>query len=152
MKTNTPSVFQIIRTDQTSGLLAWFPVVTIGLYAYFYFSEGGIFTSFLWLIIGISIISVLFFIFRYRKIAAIFEDNIEVSSIVTEVYIPPKDAHTTPHVDFTYEFQGEKYQSRNSISEFNKQVKSLTVGQTIMVVLDSNNPKSAFVKELFLGK
>ena len=149
MKTNRPSVFQVIRADSTSETIAWVPLITIIL---LYFSEMLDFTNLLWISTGISILSAVGLFFRYRKIGSIFEDNIEVSATVTEVYVPPRGAFTSRHVDFTYEFQGEKYQLRDSVSESNKQVKSLVVGQVVTVVLDRNNPKHALIKELFLGE
>lgn len=150
MKINRPSFFQVIRGDAISSFFALGPIIEIATILYFYFSEGEIATTFLWYFVGTLILATVVIFIRYRSITLIFEEGIEVSGVITEVYIPTGDSQSSAHINFSYEFHGDKYQSRNSTSE--KKADSLAVGQSIKVILDHNNPKRAFVKELFLDE
>ena len=151
MKTNRPSFFQIIRSDGVSSFFAHLSIIFIAIALYLYFSAERYFTIFQWFSIAISILFLVAIFFRYTRITSVFEDGIEVSGVITEVYIEDwkYSYRDNSHIRFTYELEGEKYQSHNGTSEGKAQ--SLAVGQSVTILVDRNNPKRAFVKELFLG-
>jgi hypothetical protein len=109
MKTNQPTFFQIIRGDGIAGFLASGSLISIAFGLYTYFSGGKVLNNFFWVLIGMGILGVAGLLFRYKSIISIFEDGIEMSGVVTEVFIPEGDSQASPHVSFTYEFRGERY-------------------------------------------
>jgi hypothetical protein len=87
---------------------------------------------------------------RYRRIASVFEEGIEVYGLVAE--ISKSDRELWVHlVEFTYDFQAETYEEANMVwSPAAKHlVRQKIAGRPLTVVLDPNKPKTAFIKELY---
>lgn len=52
-------------------------------------------------------------------------------------------------VEVVYTYQGERFLSRNLVVK-NKSTRSLTEGMPVLVIIDPENPRRAFVQELYV--
>jgi 20S proteasome alpha/beta subunit len=52
-------------------------------------------------------------------------------------------------VDYVYSHQGQKYASGNAIHKV-KQTLALKVGEQVVLIVDRNNPKRAFIRDLYM--
>jgi hypothetical protein len=52
-------------------------------------------------------------------------------------------------VEYVYTYQGQKYASGNAIHKV-KQTQGLKIGEEVLVMIDRNNPKRAFIRDLYM--
>jgi len=145
MQSKSPSLFRVISTDYPSRLSALFPIVFGGFTAYFFFSGNDALQLFLLLTVGVTILGVPFLFRRYRIISSVFENGMQAKGVVTHIGF----FRGRGSVEYTYAFQGEKQTSSNAINK-NGRTRNLRVGQSVKVVVDPNNPKQAFIQEIYL--
>lgn len=100
---------------------------------------------FLWMAIVTILICIPFLFFRVQRIKNHFKEGVEVIGII--IYISLfKDRG---RIEFSYVFEGKEYVSGTAVHQ-NSYVKSLKMGQHINVVVNKENPKKAFIKEMFV--
>ena len=145
MQSKKLSLLRVISTDYPSFLSALFPIVFGGFTAYFFFSGNDAFQLFLLLTVGVTILGVPFLFRRYRTISSVFENGMQTQGVVTSIGF----FRGRGSVEYTYTFQGEKQTSSNAINK-NSRTRNLRVGQSVKVVVDPNNPKQAFIQEIYL--
>ena len=145
MKSQNPSLFRVISTDYSSFLSVLFPIVFGGFSAYFFFTGNNALQLFLLLAIGAIVLGVPYLVQRYRNISSVFADGIEAQGTVTNMFF----FRGRGHVEYSYIVQGKKQTSSNAINK-NGRTRNLKVGQTVTVVVDRNDPKLAFIKEIYL--
>jgi len=145
MQNQSPSLFRVVSTDYPSFLSAMFPIVFGGFTVYFFFSGNESLQLFLLLTIGVTVIGVPVLIQRYRMIASVFADGMEKPGVVTRIGF----FRGRGSVEYTYNFEGEKQTSSNAVNK-NRRTRNLRVGQSVKVVVDRNNPKRAFIREIYL--
>jgi len=78
-------------------------------------------------------------------ISSVFGNGIETSGTIQKIYF----FRGRGRVEYVYSFQGQKYMSGNAINR-TKTTRALSDGQHITLLVDPNNPKRAFVKEIYL--
>jgi hypothetical protein len=145
MQSRRPSLLRVISTDYSSFLSVLFPIVFGGFSIYFFFSRNDAFQLFLLLAMGVSIIGVPVLVQRYRVISSVFENGLEAKGVLTGLSF----FRGRGRVQYSYTFQGEKQTSDNAINK-NGRTRKLRVGQTVTVLVDRNNPKRAFIREIYL--
>lgn len=145
MNKQKPSLFRIISNDYPSLLAALFPIIFWIFTAYFFYSGDSSAKLFLLLSTGMSLVGTPVLIWRYRMVASVFEDGMETPGIIQTIYF----FRGRGRVEYVYTFQGQKYASGNAINK-TKYTRVLRDGQSITVFLDPENPKRAFVKEIYL--
>ena len=145
MQNQSPSLFRVISTDYPSFLSVLFPIVFGGFTAYFFFSSNDSLQLFLLLTTVVTVIGVPLLIQRYRMISAILAEGVQVPGVVTRIGF----FRGRGRVEYSYTAQGEKQMSGNAINK-NSHTKELKVGQTVKVSVDRNNPKRAFIREIYL--
>ena len=145
MQSQRPSFFRVISTDYASFLSVLFPIVFGGFSIYFFFAGNDALRLFLPLAIIVTVIGVPVLVRRYRTISSVFEDGTEAKGIVTGLSF----FRGRGRVQYSYTFQGEKQTSDNAINK-NGRTRKLRVGQTVTVLVDRNNPKRAFIREIYL--
>jgi hypothetical protein len=145
MKSQNLSLFRMISTDYPSFLSVLFPIVFGGFSAYFFFTGNNALQLFLLLAIGAIVLGVPYLVQRYRTLSSVFADGIEAQGTVTNMFF----FRGRGRVEYSYTVQGKKQTSSNAINK-NSRTRSLKVGQTVTVVVDRNDPKLAFIKELYL--
>ena len=145
MKSQNLSLFRVISTDYPSFLSVLFPVVFGGFTAYFFFSMNESLQLFLLLTIGVTVIGIPFLIQRYRMISSVLADGIQAPGVVTRIGF----FRGRGRVEYSYTVQGEKQMSSNAINK-NSRTRDLQVGQTVKVSVDRNDPRRAFIREIYL--
>jgi len=145
MLNEKPTLFRVVSVDYLSLLSVMFPVVFWGLSGYFYYIGDDALQIFVILSIAFSIIGIPLLFWRYQMISSVFEDGLEAPGMITRIGF----FRGRGRVDYAYSYQGQKYTSGNAISR-SKHTRNLMSGQQVTVLVDRNNPKRAFVKEIYL--
>lgn len=145
MQSRSPSLFRVISTDYASYLSVLFPIVFGGFSLYFLFARNEAVRLFLPLAIGATVIGVPVLVQRYRTISSAFADGMQTKAVVTGISF----FRGRGLVKYSYIFQGEKQVSDNAINK-NNRTRKLRVGQKVTVLVDRNNPKRAFIQEIYL--
>jgi hypothetical protein len=141
-----PSIFKIIIIDYAAFMAALFPVVLWGLYLLLLVMKEIWITDITYPVIaaGITLISILVLIWRIRQISMIFEDGLEVSATISNVFF----FRDRGRVDYTFTYNGQKYITGNALHKV-KQTSELRVGDTVTVLLDRNDPRRTCIRELY---
>lgn len=145
MQSQRPSFFRVISTDYASFLSVLFPIVFGGFSIYFFFAGNDALRLFLPLAMIVTVIGVPVLVRRYQTISSVFEDGTEAKGIVTGLNF----FRGRGRVQYSYTFQGEKQTSDNAINK-NGRTRKLRVGQNVTVLVDRNNPKQAFIRDIYL--
>ncbi len=145
MQSQRPSLFRVISTDYPSFLSVLFPIVFGGFSIYFFFAGNDAYRLFLPLAMIVTVIGVPVLVRRYRTISSVFVDGTEAKGIVTGLSF----FRGRGRVQYSYTFQGEKQSSDNAINK-NGRTRKLRVGQNVTVLVDRNNPKQAFIRDIYL--
>ena len=145
MPNQKPSLFRVISVDYLSLLSVLFPIVFWIYSAYCFYSGDDSLQIFVLLSTAISIVAIPLLFWRYRVISSVFDDGIEVQGTLTGV----RFFRGRGRVDYAYSFQGQKFASGNSVNR-TRYTKELRDGQQVTILMDRNDPKRAFVKEIYL--
>lgn len=145
MNRQKPSLFRIISNDYPSLLAFLFPIIFWVFTAYFFYGGDSSYDFFFMLSAGITLVAIPVLIWRYRRIASVFEDGMETLGTIQTIYF----FRGRGRVEYAYTFQGQKYASGNAINR-TKYTRALTHGQSVTVFIDPENPKRAFIKEIYL--
>ena len=145
MQNQSPSLFRVISTDYPSLLSALFPIVFGGFSIYFFFTANNSLQLFLLLTIVVALFGIPFMIRRYRMISSVLAEGVQVPGVVTRIGF----FRGRGRVEYSYTVQGEKQMSGNAINK-NSHTKELQVGQIVKVSVDRNDPKRAFIREIYL--
>ena len=145
MKSQSPSLFRVISTDYPSFLSVLFPIVFGSFSLYFFLTSNDALRLFLLLAVGAIILGIPYLVQRYRTISSVFADGIEAQGTVTKMFF----FRGRGRIEYSYTVQGKKQTSSNAINK-NSRTRGLKVGETVTVVVDRNDPKLAFIKEIYL--
>ena len=145
MQNQSPSLFRVISTDYPSYLSVLFPVVFVGFTIYFFAVGNDSLQLFLFLAIGVTVIGIPVLVQRYRTITSVFENGQQANGVITSLGF----FRGRGNVGYSYTFQGEKLTSSNAINR-NSRTRNLRVGQTVKLFVDPNNPKRAFIQEIYM--
>jgi hypothetical protein len=142
-----PSIFKIIIIDYAAFTAALFPVVLWGIYLLLLVMKEIRITDITYPIIaaGFTLLSILVLIWRIRRISMIFEDGLEVTATIGNVFF----FRDRGRVDYTFTYNGQKYITGNALHKV-KQTSELKVGDTVSVLSVRNNPKRACIRDLYL--
>ncbi len=142
-----PSLLKIVTIDY-AALLGWlFPVVMWGMYIVL-IVLGNVKTNDFTLPIIFAVITVValaVLIWRIQIFNSIFSDGIETTATINNVSF----FRDRGRVEYVYTHQGQKYASGNAIHKV-KQTLALKVGEQVVLVVDRNNPKRAFIRDLYM--
>ena len=142
---NRPSLFWIIRTDYLSSLAFLFPLVMWGIVAFGYFQGDPVTQNYFFTVVGITVAGVLVLTWRFLIILRIFNDGQSAAATIDRIGF----FRGRGQVSYIYTYQGEKYTSRNFISR-NARTRQLAPGDKVTVFVHSNNPKRAYIRELYI--
>ena len=145
MQNQSPSLFRVISTDYPSYLSVLFPIVFGAFTMYFFATENTASQLFLFLTICATVIGVPTLIQRYRAISSVFANGTQANGVVNSVAF----FRGRGRVEYSYTFQGEKHTTSNAINR-NGRTRKLRVGQNVKVLVDSENPKHAFIQEIYM--
>jgi hypothetical protein len=141
-----PSAIKIITIDYIAFLAFLLPVIFWVVYAAMLVLRNVALRDpvFPATIAIISVIAIGVVGWRIRLIGSIFNDGIEVPATIASISF----FRDRGRIDYTYSHMGQKYLSGNAIHKV-KRTEALTVGQQVIVMIDRNNPKRAFIRDLY---
>jgi hypothetical protein len=93
----------------------------------------------------VTVVGLLLLLWRIRTIRKVFAEGDEVPGVITGIFF----YRDRGRVEYAYTYQGQEYQSGNAI-HLTALTRSLTPRQAVTIMVDSLNPKHAFVRELYL--
>jgi len=94
--------------------------------------------------LAVTVISLIVLTWRIRQVFALLSDGLEMSATISNVSF----FRDRGRVDYIYNYQGQKYASGNAIHKV-KLTKNLKIGDEVIVVVDRNNPKRAYIRDLY---
>jgi hypothetical protein len=122
-----------------------FPIIFGVFSLYFFFVGNDAVRLFLPLAIGVTVIGVPVLVRRYRTISSVFAEGEQTKGEITGIgFFRGRGV-----VKYSYTFQGQKQASDNAINK-NGRTRKLRVGQKVTVLVDPNDPKRAFIQEIYL--
>jgi hypothetical protein len=145
MQNQGPTLFRVITTDYPSYLSVLFPIVFGGFAIYFYFVGNNAVQLFSLLALGAIVIGLPLLFQRYRMISSIFENGTPTQGVITSIGF----FRGRGRVEYSYVFRGTKYTSGNAVNR-NRRTRNLGVGQTVKIFVDPDNPKQAFIREIYM--
>ena len=145
MQNQGPSLFRVISTDYPSYLSVLFPVV-FGIFTiYFFNTQNDASQLFLFLTTVVTVIGIPTLIQRYRTISSVIAKGTQTKGVISSIGF----LRGRGRVEYSYTVQGEKHTSSNAINR-NSRTRKLRVGQSVNVVVDPNDPKRAFIQEIYV--
>jgi hypothetical protein len=142
-----PSLFKIMTIDYIALTAFLFPVVSWGFYiALLVFKRiDATDYDFPAIAASITVVAIVVLAWRIRLFYSIFTDGIEAPATISNIMF----FRDRGRVDYIYTIQGEKFSSGNAIHKV-KQTRSLQVGEQVIVMVDRNNLKRAFIRDLYM--
>ena len=141
----TPKLWRIIWTDYTAFMAFLLPVVFGGIYIVLRLTGDGSGDSFVYLALAIGVAAVVLLAWRLQTITSVFREGVELPAVVSGVGFF-RDRGTIACI---YTFHGQKYESANTVHKAGR-VKSFVQGRNVTALVNTANPKAAFIKELYL--
>jgi Protein of unknown function (DUF3592). len=117
----------------------------VGFTIYFFAIGNSALQLFLFLAIGVTIIGIPVLLQRYKTISSVFANGEQTKGVITSIGF----FRGRGSVGYSYSFHGEKLTSSNAINR-NSHTRNLRVGQTVKVFVDPDNPKRAFIQEIYM--
>ena len=140
-----PSLLRIAFTDYAAFLAFMLPIGLWGtLLLHAVLGQKGDPSIGILLIIPLTFLAWPYAIWRSRDIQTAIEHGVECPAILSNVSF----FRDRGRVDYIYTYQGQKYSSGSAVMK-NGRTQALSVGQQIVVVVDPNNPKRAFIRDLY---
>lgn len=142
-----PSLLKIVTIDY-AALLGWlFPVVMWGIYIVLIVLDNVKTNDFTLPIIfaAITVVALAVLVWRIQVFNTVFSDGVETTATINNVSF----FRDRGRVDYVYTHQGQKYASGNAIHKV-KQTLALKVGEQVVLMVDRNNPKRAFIRDLYM--
>jgi hypothetical protein len=142
-----PSIIKIIIVDYVALLATLFPAVMWGMYLFLVVLKNiqPVDMTFLAIDSVVTLVSLIVLIWRIRQFFALFSDGLAASATISNVSF----FRDRGRVDYIFNYQGQKYASGNAIHKV-KQTENLKVGDEVIVIVDRNNPKRAYIRDLYV--
>jgi hypothetical protein len=138
------SFFQLIKSDYIASLSVLFPLVFWGILLFQYITKKELSTPFFAVCVLISGIAFFVLLWRYRMFLRLFEEGVEIVGTINDVTF----SRDRGYISYVYTYEGQKYLSKNYISKTNR-ARLFRPGEQVILVIDRNNPKKAFIRELY---
>jgi hypothetical protein len=142
----SPSLVRLIDTDYIALGAVLVPLVMWCMYAVLLLTgsgqaPGGIF----FIAAAITVIAALVLLWRYRTIAGVFADGIEVPATIHNAAF----FRDRGRLEYVYTIQGEKYLGGVAVHK-NRRTAALRPGEQVVVLVDPDHPKRAFIRDLYV--
>ncbi len=141
----SPSLLRILLVDYWAYLGALFLIIVPGLLTFFVLFNYPVDPLFVVVCAALALAGLLTAAWRIFTITSIFSDGLAVPAAISNVWY----FRDRGRVEYTYTFRGQKYRGGNAIhkSRYTRFLESRT---DVTVVVDRNNPKRAFIQELYV--
>ncbi len=146
MQINQASFLKVVWTDYAASLGLLAPLTALLVTAFLLLFGDGMEPSWWYVLIGVCVVCPLLSLWRFSLISGVLGTGIEVEGHVTRASF----FRGRGRVYYLYTYQGERYESSNSVQQ-NKSTRGLEIGLPVKVVVDREKPKKAFIKQLYQG-
>lgn len=142
-----PSLLKIITIDYVAFLGWLFPAILWGMYIGLIILGNVKMNDIVLPIIfaTITVIALAVLVWRVQIFNTVFSDGIETIATISNVSF----FRDRGRVDYVYTYQGQKHASGNAIHKV-KETIALNIGEQVVLVVDRNNPKRAFIRNLYM--
>jgi len=145
MQPKAPSIIKIIWTDYSACLAAIAIVVAGGMLVFDRLTHLlGMETTFMYMTVVASVIGIPVIFWRVRLISSVFEFGWEVEGDITDIGF----FRDRGRVTYVFTVQGQRYQVGNAIMK-TRFTKSLQRGQKVIVIARRDDPKIAFLRDMY---
>lgn len=144
MNNDRPSLLRILVTDFLA-FFAWVVTLVVWGFALFDLLRGRdtLQDTLLWLV-AIALVALIVILWRVIPIYTVFNEAQEVQAAITGVSF----FRDRGRIHFIYSYQGGKWTSSNYVLK-NKRTSKFSAGDSVIVLVDRNHPKKAYIKEIF---
>ena len=142
-----PSLLKILKIDYLAFLGLWFPIIIWAIYIVLLLlnktnpSDTGLLIAYA----VITVLGILVLGWRIQLYYSVFDDGIEAMATISNISF----FRDRGRIDYAYLFQGQKFMSGNAVMK-TKETRSIQIGDQVVLVVDRNHPKRAFIRDLFL--
>lgn len=140
-----PSPLQIIKVDYLASLGAIIPIVLWGMALLMHLFNAEAAPFFLAVAPITTAAALVLLFWRVQFIRSVFEYGIEVPGVI----VVAEFFRGRGRLEYVYTFQSQKYQSGNAVQAV-KLVRSKEPGQGVVIMVDRNRPKRAFLRDIYL--
>lgn len=144
MLTKRASVGKIISSDYTAQIGLIVTLVGWGFFLFFRFIQNDPSMVHLYIAIGATVIGLPLLAWRWQAISALLDSGTEAKAVIEGIGF----FRGRGQVAYKYMINGETYVTRNPIMK-NKQTQALKPGDTVVLVVDRENPRKALIRDLY---
>jgi hypothetical protein len=145
METRQPTLWRILQTDYAAYFAALFVVILWGFTLYDFIRGQELQPSFLYLLGSVTVVGLIVLAWRTAWINTLYNEGQEALATIHKV----TSYRGRTRITFVHVYHGEKYLSNNMVVR-NKRTRGYVVGDQVVVLVDSNRPKKACIKELYI--
>lgn len=140
------SIERVFFTDYITSLSTIAILITVGFFLYDRFIKPSAFTEEMPFILAlVSIAGIAAIVWRIRLIASAFEYGWEIEGDIVGVSF----FRDRGRITYIYTIQGERYQSSNAVMQ-HRLTKALQRGQKVVIMANRDNPKIAFIRDIYI--
>jgi hypothetical protein len=146
MDSKKPSIKRIFWTDYLTAVSAIAILMFVGLFLFDRFIQPVALTQELPFIVGAACIAgIALIVWRIRRITSAFEFGWEVEGDIASVAF----FRDRGSVTYIYTVQGERYKASNAVMR-HRVTRGLQQGQKVIIMVNKDNPKIAFIRDIYL--
>jgi hypothetical protein len=140
-----PSLTRLILADYTSYQAA---LLTGILWIIFFLDliYQAVPAVFSYLVLGVSLVSVSILLIRYRRLLTMFAADIEAPGVIQEV----ATFRGRVRINFEFTYRGGRFALEHSFLR-TRLVENLKPGAQVCVLIDPDNLRGSFIKDLYLN-
>lgn len=147
MEKESPGIGRIVLVDYPALVSLLAPLVTAAVYvgnlAFDFMPDRT--TFFFWLAIAAILAGLPALVWRITLIRSVFERGVESIGVITSV----RFFKDRGRAEFTYRFQEQRCQSGNALNRTGR-TRALQEDQRVRLIVDPQNPRRAFLRDLYL--
>lgn len=139
------SLLQVFWNDGFAFISAIIAPILWAVFLFLMYQDGtGMSTPFIIIGVVVTIAGIGVFLWRVNTYRTLFADNQAAQANITDVSF----WRDRGRASFTFTYNGQKYATGSPLMKTGR-TKALRVGETVTVLVDRNNPKSAIIRKLF---
>ncbi len=144
-----PSLLRILTVDYPCFVALMVPVilVVLSLAGLFFTLDVNVWNDLKSILISAAILLVALVVLAWRVqlFNAVFDDSIQAVATISRVSF----YRDRGHIGYVYSYQGQKFNGGSVVMRM-KRTRALQPGQQVVVMVDRNRPKRAFIRDLYL--
>ena len=146
MAEKRPALKRIFSTDYATFLMTMFIVIAVGAFLIDRLVEPTTVSKELpYIAAFVIVVGIPIILWRVRLINSAFENGLEVAGEILSIGF----FRGRGSVTYAYTVQGQQYQTSNAILR-NRTTRTLQRGQKVKVVANRENPKVAFIRNIYM--